>query len=39
MGKKWEENQIKKLVSLQEIKISKLKMEFEIKLWYQNSKL
>lgn len=29
MGKKWEENQIKKLVSLQEIKISKLKMEFE----------
>ena len=29
MGKKWEEKQIKKLVSKQEIKIAKIKMEFE----------
>lgn len=29
MGKNWEEKQIKKLVSKQEIKIAKIKMEFE----------
>jgi dihydrofolate reductase len=29
MGKSWKENQIKKLVSEQEIKIAKIKMEFE----------